>query len=86
MASSYLSERTFGIAEVAAGGHLAADVSQGAYHRQTFAVTLLMLELVLVPVPRQQCVLHLVAVERVQLSGRHHTVQHQICTKPRSRG
>jgi len=70
---------TFRLAEVAAGGHLAANVSQRPYHRQTFAIAFLML-LMLMPMSRQQCILHFLSMERIQLPRSHHAVQHQICT------
>ena len=68
----------FRFAEIARR-HFAADVRQRAYHRQTFAVAFLV-SLVLMSVSRQQDVLHLLTVVRIQLSGRHHAVQHQVCT------
>ena len=73
-----LQVRAFGVAEVATSRHLAADVSQRSYHRQSFAVAFLVL-LMLVPMSRQQRVLHLLSVVRIQLSRGHHAIQHQIC-------
>jgi len=69
-------DRTFGSGFAKrAGGHFAADIGQRAYHRQSFAITPHM-PLMLVQVPRQQRVLYLVTVKRVQLPGRHHAIQH----------